>query len=59
MEQPEQNSGEGDSVRLIAVEDLKQGQQLSFKAMLDLFYQQAYGFGAEHELSVKRPAIQL
>ena len=49
MEQAEQTSVEHESVRLIAVEKLEQDQQLSFKAMLELFYQQAYGFGVEKE----------
>jgi hypothetical protein len=53
MEKPEQNSIESNSARIIAVEDLKQNQQLSFKAMLDLFYLQTRGQGAEIETSIK------
>jgi hypothetical protein len=51
MEELEQNSVEGESVRVIAVEDLQQSQQLSFKAMLELFYQQTHSFSVESERS--------
>ena len=59
MEQTEQNTMESESVRLIAVEDLKQNQQLSFKAMLDLFYLQSFSVSAEKEPSrkSKQPGI--
>jgi hypothetical protein len=42
MEQQEKYATESETIRLIAVEELKQNYELSFKAMLDLFYLNAY-----------------
>jgi len=42
MEQQDQYATESETIRLIAVEELKQNYELSFKAMLDLFYLNAF-----------------
>ena len=42
MEQQDQYATESETIRIIAVEELKQNYELSFKAMLDLFYLNTY-----------------
>ena len=50
MEQHDQHATESETTRLIAVEELKQKYTLSFKAMLDLFYLNAFLPSSDEEL---------
>jgi hypothetical protein len=51
MEQQDQYATESETIRLIAVEELKQKYELSFSAMLDLFYLNAFVSPKEDEQS--------